>query len=96
MGEQRAADARGQVAATASELRARGHRWAASWAVVRELVPACYYARVGQWRGDVKGWAGSWLHGLGRAAGWEAFFFFSFLCFSFLFHLFKFKFGLLL
>jgi len=51
------------VAATASELRARGHRWAASWAVVRELGPACYYARVGQRRGDVKGWAGrlGWL-----------------------------------
>ena len=46
MGEQRAADARGQVAATASELRARGRRWAASWAVVRELGPA-YYALVG-------------------------------------------------
>ena len=38
MGEQRAADARGQVAATASELKARGRRWA----VVRELGPACY------------------------------------------------------
>jgi len=43
---------------------ARATRWAASWAVARELGPVCYCARVGQRRGGVKagpvGWAG-WL-----------------------------------
>ena len=42
----------------------------------------------------MKGWAGSWLHGLGRAAGWEAFFFFSSFFFFISSPLFDFKFGL--
>ena len=66
------------------------------WAVAASEVDGC----VGV--GDVLGWlvgraltlgrreglAGQlgWLAGVGRATGWEAYFFFSFFCFLFLFH----------
>ena len=77
-GEQRSADVRGPVAATASEGRE-----------VRALLGR----KLGRARWGAATMVLAGLASLGRAAGYEAHFFFSFFLFSVLFHLFEFKFG---
>ena len=88
--EQGKADRWGPLAATVAKRKGRASEQRS--ANVRGPVAATA-SEGGEARGvsGVRGCAGgprSWAiaHGLGRAAGWEAFFSFSFFCFSFLFH----------